>query len=185
MADIATQSWLSSFENAPTAIARAGNVIGGGDVCADRLIPDLVHSYSSGLTPKLRAPNSVRPWQHVLDCLLGYVVLMEKLNEGDGRGAWNFGPNKNQLATVGEVSNILRERLKGLLVTFGEGSQDFYESDYLSLDSTKAQTGLGWHPKYELEESLQITMDWYIQVSQGRSAIKATSDQVDSFLSRN
>ena len=79
MADIATQSWLSSFENPSTAIARAGNVIGGGDVCADRLIPDLISSYSSGLTPKLRAPNSVRPWQHVLDCLNGYLTLVDAL----------------------------------------------------------------------------------------------------------
>ena len=71
MADIAAQSWLSSFDNPPTAIARAGNVIGGGDICADRLIPDLIQSYSNGSKPKLRAPNSIRPWQHVLDCLNG------------------------------------------------------------------------------------------------------------------
>ena len=185
IADILTQAYIASVPKNKWAVVRAGNVIGGGDRSVSRLIPDAWRSYQEGQPLLVRNPSSTRPWQHVLDCLLGYVVLMEKLNEGDGRGAWNFGPNKNQLATVGEVSNILRERLKGLLVTFGEGSQDFYESDYLSLDSTKAQTGLGWHPKYDLEESLQITMDWYIQVSQGRSAIKATSDQVDSFLSRN
>ena len=79
MADIATQSWVSSFENPQTAIARAGNVIGGGDVCADRLLPDLIHSYSSGLTPKLRAPKFVRPWQHVLDCLNGYLILIDMM----------------------------------------------------------------------------------------------------------
>lgn len=90
MADIATQSQISSFENAPTAIARAGNVIVGGDVCADRLIPDLVKSYTAGQTPLLRAPNSVRPWQHVQDCLNGYLVLVDALIGGKREGAWNF-----------------------------------------------------------------------------------------------
>jgi CDP-glucose 4,6-dehydratase len=184
VADILTQAYITSVPKNKWAIVRAGNVIGGGDRSVSRLIPDAWRSYQNGQPLLVRNPNSTRPWQHVLDCLLGYVVLMEKLNEDDGRGAWNFGPNKNQLATVGEVTNILSQGLKGLQVTFGEGSQDFYESDYLSLDSTKAQTGLGWHPKYELGESLQLTLDWYIQVSQGTPAIIATSDQVDSFLSR-
>jgi CDP-glucose 4,6-dehydratase len=79
MADIATQSWLSSFVNAPTGIARAGNVIGGGDISTDRLIPDLIKSYTSGLTPRLRAPKAVRPWQHVLDCLNGYLSLVDAI----------------------------------------------------------------------------------------------------------
>ncbi len=109
MADIATQSWLSSFENAPTAIARAGNVLGGGDVCADRLITDLIHSYSSGITPKLRAPNSVRPWQHVLDCLNGYLTLVDAVVENKADGAWNFGPDENQSKTVADVANIAAE----------------------------------------------------------------------------
>ena len=104
MADIATQSWLKSFENVPTSIARAGNVIGGGDICEDRLIPDLITSFINKSTPQLRYPNAVRPWQHVLDCLNGYLLLIEQMVNSRETGAWNFGPKDSKSKTVAEIT---------------------------------------------------------------------------------
>ena len=181
MADIATQSWLSSFENPITAIARAGNVIGGGDVCADRLIPDLVNSYSSGLTPKLRAPNSVRPWQHVLDCLNGYLMLVDALVKNNADGAWNFGPDENQSKTVADVANIAG----GVW-----GMEKSWESDLgnhphealvLMLNSNKARTELGWTDRLTFEESVKWTINWYKNVHDGNDPLEETLKNIRSF----
>ena len=184
MADIATQSWLSSFENPNTAIARAGNVIGGGDVCADRLIPDLISSYSSGLTPKLRAPNSVRPWQHVLDCLNGYLTLVDALIKNNADGAWNFGPDENQQKTVADVANIA-----GAVW----GAERSWESDLgnhpdeasmLILNSNKARTELEWTDKLSFEESVKWTIDWYKNVHEGKNPLEETLRNIRDFESR-
>ncbi len=184
MADIATQSWLASFENAPTAIARAGNVIGGGDVCADRLLPDLAKSYSEGLIPNLRAPNSVRPWQYVLDCLNGYLVLIEGLLEGNGRGAWNFGPDEEQIRTVADVAEIagsvwgVKEKWKH------DSVKHPHEASLLLLNSNKAKTELGWKDKLGFEESVNWTMEWYKNVHEGKNPLEETLRNIRDFESR-
>ena len=184
MADIATQSWLSSFENAPTAIARAGNVVGGGDVCADRLIPDLIHSYSSGLTPKLRAPNSVRPWQHVLDCLNGYLMLVDAVIQDKADGAWNFGPDENQSKTVADVANIagavwgVEKNWENDLGTHP------HEDSMLMLNSNKARTDLGWSDKLSFEESVKWTINWYKNVNAGSDPLEETLKNIREFESK-
>ena len=184
MADIATQSWLSSFDNPPTAIARAGNVIGGGDVCADRLIPDLINSYSRGLTPKLRAPSSIRPWQHVLDCLNGYLLLVEKIISGSARGAWNFGPDESQSKTVADVAEIA-----GALW----GAEKNWESDLgihphestrLVLNSKKARKQIGWSDKLSFEESVEWTINWYKNVHEGKNVLEETLKNIREFESK-
>jgi CDP-glucose 4,6-dehydratase len=181
MADIATQSWLSSFENAPTAIARAGNVIGGGDVCADRLIPDLISSYSVGLTPKLRAPDSVRPWQHVLDCLNGYLTLVDALIDNKVDGAWNFGPDENQSKTVADVADIAG----GVWGVEKNWENDLgnhpHEASLLMLNSNKARTELGWSDKLSFEESVKWTIDWYKNVHNGNDPLEETLKNTKSF----
>ncbi len=181
MADIATQSWISSFENAPTAIARAGNVIGGGDICADRLIPDLISSYSSGLTPKLRAPNSVRPWQHVLDCLNGYLTLVDALIDNDADGAWNFGPDENQYKTVADVADIAG----GVWGVEKSWENDLgnhpHEASLLMLNSNKARTELGWCDKLSFDESVKWTIDWYKNVNDGSDPLEETLKNIRSF----
>jgi CDP-glucose 4,6-dehydratase len=181
MADIATQSWLSSFENPTTAIARAGNVIGGGDVCADRLIPDLITSYSSGLTPKLRAPNSVRPWQHVLDCLNGYLTLVDALIDDNADGAWNFGPDENQSKTVADVADIAG----GVWGVEKNWENDLgnhpHEASLLMLNSNKARTELGWSDKLSFEESVKWTIDWYKNVHNGNDPLEETLKNIKSF----
>lgn len=184
MADIATQSWLFSFENAPTAIARAGNVIGGGDVCADRLIPDLVNSYSSGLTPKLRAPNSVRPWQHVLDCLNGYLALVDALVQNKADGAWNFGPDENQSKTVADVANIAGA-VWGVEKSWeSDLGTHPHEASLLMLNSNKARTKLGWSDKLNIEESVEWTINWYKNVNYGHDPLEETLKNIGEFDSR-
>ena len=184
MADLATQSWLSSFENAPTAIARAGNVLGGGDVCADRLMPDLVHSYSSGATPKLRAPNSVRPWQHVLDCLNGYLTLVDAVIENKADGAWNFGPDENQSKTVADVANIAAE-VWGVKKSWENDSGNHpHEASMLILNSNKARTNLGWSDKLSFEETIEWTTNWYKNVNSGKDPLDETLKNIRDFESR-
>jgi CDP-glucose 4,6-dehydratase len=181
MADIAAQSWISSFENPPTAIARAGNVIGGGDVCADRLITDLISSYSSGSIPKLRAPNSVRPWQHVLDCLNGYLTLVESLIEGKATGAWNFGPDESQLKTVADVADIAGS-LWGAEKSWENDAGDHpHEASLLVLNSNKARTELGWSERLIFQESVEWTTNWYKNVSNGGNPLEETLKNIRAF----
>ena len=184
MADMATQSWLSSFENAPTAIARAGNVLGGGDVCADRLMPDLIHSYSSGIMPKLRAPNSVRPWQHVLDCLNGYLTLVDAVIENKADGAWNFGPDENQSKTVADVANIAA-KVWGVEKSWENDSGNHpHEASMLILNSNKARTNLGWSDKLSFEETIEWTTNWYKNVNSGKDPLEETLKNIRDIESR-
>jgi CDP-glucose 4,6-dehydratase len=184
MADIATQSWLSSFKNPMTAIARAGNVIGGGDVCADRLIPDLISSYSAGLTPKLRAPNSVRPWQHVLDCLNGYLMLVDGLIQSNADGAWNFGPDENQSKTVADVANIAGAVWGAQKSWESDLGNHPHEASFLMLNSNKARSKLGWSDKLTFEESVQWTTNWYKNVNAGSDPLEETMKNIREFESR-
>jgi CDP-glucose 4,6-dehydratase len=102
-ADIATQSWVASYEFKNISIARAGNVVGGGDWAADRLVPDLVSAFANNLPAKIRYPNSIRPWQHVADCLSGYIALSEAMIDSGVIGEWNFGPNHLEKHSVSDV----------------------------------------------------------------------------------
>lgn len=184
MADIATQSWLSSFDNPTTAIARAGNVIGGGDVCVDRLLPDLITSHSSGLTPKLRAPNSIRPWQHVLDCLNGYLMLVDSLIKDNADGAWNFGPDENQSKTVADVANIVGAAWGAEKSWESDIGKHPHEATTLMLNSNKARKELGWIEKLTFEESVKWTIDWYKNVHAGRDPLEQTLENIREFESR-
>ena len=185
MADIGTQSWISSFENAPTAIARAGNVIGGGDVCADRLIPDLIHSYVLGTTPKLRYPNSVRPWQHVLDCLNGYLILVDKLIQNDVHGAWNFGPVESEPKTVAEVANIV-STVWGVKIGWERDlGNNPHEAPALILNSNKARRELNWSDKLSFEESVKWTTNWYRNVNAGSDSLGETLKNIREFESKS
>jgi CDP-glucose 4,6-dehydratase len=181
MADLLTQSWVRSFPGVPTAVARAGNVIGGGDVAADRLIPDLITAYSSGAVAGLRYPNAVRPWQHVLDCLNGYVTLADALLEGRGTGEWNFGPGPESFVSVGDVATLVAE-------TWGAGStwehlkgDHLYEANLLALDATKAERELGWSNRLNFRRSVQWTVEWYKEVLAGADARQAADTQVGAF----
>jgi CDP-glucose 4,6-dehydratase len=147
MADILTQSWVKSFPAMPTAIARAGNVIGGGDVSEDRLIPDAVRSFLASKPLTIRYPQAVRPWQHVLDCVNGYLKLTDSLLTGSGLGEWNFGPGDESFVPVGQVASKAAEFWGGNAHVELETKEQPHEANLLALDSTKAITQLGWNNK--------------------------------------
>ena len=185
-ADIAAQSWIKNFASSPISIARAGNVIGGGDWAQDRLIPDLVNSFKNDELPKLRYPNAIRPWQHVLDCLSGYLQLVEKSIKSDllDFGQWNFGPNPNTRISVAtltsEFSKIWNQRHVKKSWEY-QNVDEPEESDFLLLDSTKSQKLLGWREKLDFEKTLEWTARWYQAFLNG-DVIKETEKQISDYI---
>jgi CDP-glucose 4,6-dehydratase len=182
-ADIATQSWVSSYEIQNVSIARAGNVIGGGDWGIDRLMPDLVRAFSSSSKAEIRYPNAVRPWQHVADCLNGYISLSTKMLDNQVRGEWNFGPEIDIDNTVAKVASLAATSWGGN-AGWGVGSEPQpHEAGYLLLDSTKARTNLAWTDKLEFSEAINWSMAFYKDVESGKSPRKVLEGQVRGFLS--
>jgi CDP-glucose 4,6-dehydratase len=181
MADLLTQSWIRSFPGAPTAIARAGNVIGGGDISRDRLMPDLTAAYAQGQTPRLRFPHAVRPWQHVLDCLNGYLTLADALLAGSGQGEWNFGPGRDSFIEVGQVATRVAE-------LWGDGAQwelddakHPHEANLLALNTSKAERELGWHNRLGFHDALTWTVNWERSVCEGANPHTVTREQIAAF----
>ncbi|NMM16440.1 MAG: CDP-glucose 4,6-dehydratase [Cellulomonas sp.] len=182
-ADLLTQSWIaSSGSMVPTAIARAGNVVGGGDVCADRLMVDLVQSFSEGTPVRLRYPDAVRPWQHVLDCLNGYVQLAEALGSGRCAGeAFNFGPGTDAFVRVGTVADTVAALWgPGAQVSFDDASHP-HEAELLALDARKAELSLGWRNRLAFDETIAWTVEWARQVAEGADPRMVTYAQIDAF----
>jgi CDP-glucose 4,6-dehydratase len=181
-ADIATQSWISSFDANNVAIARAGNVIGGGDWGVDRLIPDLVSSFSDGTQPKIRYPEAIRPWQHVLDCLAGYISLSEKMLSDGVSGAWNFGPEIAVENTVARVADLAAKNWGGTAGWDKDSDLNPHEAGYLLLDSTKARKELGWQDQLDFSSTIDWTMEFYKAVLQGSSSRDLLENQVSRYL---
>jgi CDP-glucose 4,6-dehydratase len=184
MADILVQSWCASFDMPRTVIARAGNVIGGGDDSADRLLPDLIRSYQVGVPPRLRYPNAVRPWQHVLDCLHGYLRLVDATLTGSvpQGSAWNFGPDDSSFVTVGEVSALVGELWGSSVTPAHDPDPGFHEAGLLALDSSKARSTLGWHDVLAYRDAVAWTVGWYRGVGEGTwDARSATLRQIAAF----
>lgn len=144
------------------ASARAGNVIGGGDWSEDRLIPDLVRAVQAGESLEIRSPQSTRPWQHVLECLSGYLLLGQRLLALDNTvaGGWNFGPAPQDNRTVAEVLSGLQKHWPQL-AWHATSAEQPHEANLLYLDCAQARAQLGWQPVWSLEESLEMTADWY------------------------
>lgn len=189
-AELVATSYRRSFfrtykDAALIATARAGNVIGGGDWSNDRLIPDIVRSC---LVPNgrvvLRNPQAIRPWQHVLEPLRGYLTLAERLVSGD-KGydeAWNFGPDSGDERAVLEVA-------QALIVSLGAGEIDAnleqnapHEATLLKLDCSKAKARLGWAPRFGFAQSLQFTSDWYGAWRQGKGMSAFTRSQIQQYM---
>lgn len=180
-ADLLTQSWAKNFATFPLSIARAGNVIGGGDWATDRIIPDLVDAFSLAKNPVIRYPNSVRPWQHVLDCLNGYQMLIDFMLEKGYSGEWNFGPQFESRHTVSDLVQQFGKAWGIDSVTI-ESPYDPQpqESNLLLLDSTKAKTILGWGDKLNFEECLRFTAEWY-KAFESRGILSLMQSQIKSF----
>lgn len=167
-----------SHTNCLIASARAGNVIGGGDWAKDRLIPDLMRAVKSNTILKVRALKSMRPWQHVLDCLYGYLILGQRLLQGDSKcaAAWNFGPSSSDCATVGEILQYLQDNWAEI-DWMEDSSSSYHETRMLSLDSTKARNALGWKPVWSLEKALNKTTEWYVSWIKEKKVISSTQLQ--------
>jgi CDP-glucose 4,6-dehydratase len=185
-ADLITQSWMrTSGSRVPTAIARAGNVIGGGDVCAERLMVDLVAAFSAGEPVRIRSPESVRPWQHVLDCLHGYLELTDALLRGESSGeAFNFGPDTESFVPVGAVASAVASLWgTGSLVEVDPGPH-VHEAALLALDSRKAGLQLGWRSRITFREALAWTVGWEKEVRAGGDARGVSLSQIDELIRR-
>lgn len=151
---------------AHVASVRAGNVIGGGDWAADRILPDLMRAAASGRPALIRRPGAVRPWQHVLEPLRGYLMLAQRLaTEGpDFTGGWNFGPAPASTVTVREIAEAVARRWPALRLDYAQAAEGPHEAPLLALDSGKAAARLGWQPLLTLDDSLRLTTDWYRQM---------------------
>ena len=160
MADLLTQSWSSIFPQNCIGILRAGNVIGGGDVSKNRLMPDLVKAAFTGQKLQIRNPKAVRPWQHVLDCLYGYLLAESKILNGQNFGVWNFGPESADFASVEKVVSISEKYAKVQILGTQQISKQFIETEFLTLDSTKAKDELDWNPCLGLDDSIRLTFEW-------------------------
>lgn len=184
-ADILTQSWVASFDSPPSAVVRAGNVIGGGDYSKDRLIPDLVAALSGNQRVRLRYPGAIRPWQHVLDCLNGYLMVVEHLlatGESDSCGLWNIGPGEDSFVTVAEVTSLLGELWGSELLWEPADGDDPKETSVLKLDASKARNELGWQNHLTFTAAMQWTTDWYLKVAQGQDPLKTSLQQIRDFI---
>jgi CDP-glucose 4,6-dehydratase len=182
--EIITSAYRRSYLEAAgigVATARAGNVIGGGDWAADRLIPDAFRALEAGVPLEVRAPNSVRPWQHVLEPLSGYLLLAERLHaDAAGHaGAWNFGPAEEEARSVAWVLDQLRA-LEPALHWKGEGASHVHEAAFLRLDSSRARQRLGWRPRWGLEEALRRTAEWHRAWKEGQDLAEVSLRQIQA-----
>ncbi|WP_409488676.1 CDP-glucose 4,6-dehydratase [Pseudomonas promysalinigenes] len=159
-------SWRESFlreRGVVLATARAGNVIGGGDWSVDRLVPDILRAWGTGESVTLRYPEAVRPWQHVLDPLKGYLLLAQALHQQgqEMAQAWNFGPDSEGTASVAEVVQAMARLWPGdARWAIGHAAQP-HEAGLLTLDSSRARGQLGWRPQWDLQQALQQTLEWH------------------------
>jgi CDP-glucose 4,6-dehydratase len=183
--ELVTSAFRRSFFADPDATriasARAGNVIGGGDWGEDRLVPDIMRA-AIGRTPlRLRNPNSVRPWQHVVNPLSGYLLLAEALwGSADFADAWNFGPPEDDARPVGWILDRLAAAWPdGLDWSVDDGPHP-HEATYLKLDSSRARGRLGWRPSVGLERALESIADWHLRLRDGDDMRAVTLAQIDA-----
>lgn len=185
-AELVTSAYRRSFFSAgPTflASARAGNVIGGGDWAADRLIPDAVRAFRDRRPVRLRNPRATRPWQHVLDCLRGYLMLAQRLYEEGApfADAWNFGPSEeDHLCVQGVMDRMCRAWGDGARCETDPDAHP-HEAQSLRLDHTQARVRLGWKPVLHLEDALRMTSDWYRAWAPGKNMRPITEQQIRCF----
>jgi CDP-glucose 4,6-dehydratase len=189
-AELVAQSFRDSFfsrgeRRVALASARAGNVIGGGDWAVDRLIPDFVRAIVEGRPVRIRRPQAVRPWQHVLDPVNGYLVLAERLlAEGDRcAGAWNFGPADADARSVQWIVERVVAMWGGAAAWERDADQHPHEARLLTLDISKARQELGWRPLWGIDTALRRTVEWYRAYAEKKDLRGLTRRQTEEFQS--
>ena len=192
-AELITSAYRSSYfsktkienQNVAVASARAGNVIGGGDWALDRLIPDIMSAIMQSRPVVIRNPNAIRPWQHVLCPLEGYLCLAEKLWEHGSEYAegWNFGPDSEDCKPVSwivtNLSHLWAEKIEWKL----DAGQNPHEAAYLQLDCCKSKKLLGWSPKLKLNAALEMVVEWYQAFLENSNMRKISEDQISRYES--
>lgn len=166
------------------ASVRAGNVIGGGDWAADRLIPDIIRAIAKSEEVVIRSPNAIRPWQHVLEPISGYMLIAERLatNGGEYAEAWNFGPSEEDVRPVEWIARALTQRWGGnARFRIDTAAAMLHEAHYLKLDCSKARNRLGWHPRWRLSEALDRIVEWHRALILGQNMREVTLGQIRAF----
>jgi len=192
-AELICRSYSKSFflkDNISCVTARAGNVIGGGDFAKNRVIPDFFRSLKEKKVLYLRYPNAIRPWQHVIEPLYGYILLLTKIankNNNLVSGSWNFGPKKSNNINVNKVISILNKNFENKVrvrVKYKKKKSN-KESDVLKLNSNKSKKSLGWKPKYNISKSLRLISDWEIfYIKNKRGILDFTKSQITNYLNQ-
>jgi CDP-glucose 4,6-dehydratase len=186
--ELVTQCYRDAFFSggggggAAIASARSGNVVGGGDWAADRLVPDLLRGLAEGKPVVIKNPNTLRPWQHVLEPLSGYVMLAERLCQEPGlfAGAWNFGPRAEDVRPVGWMVDYLEKLWAGGAGPTREHATEAPSTGVAPLDSSKAHNLLGWEPRWHLEEALRATVTWHRAYVNGARGAALRAHSIDS-----
>ena len=178
------KSYFSS-NNIGLATARAGNVIGGGDWSNDRLIPDIIKAWTKNESVIIRSPNAIRPWQHVLEPICGYLNLIQLLYIESNKfsGSWNFGPDQNKIKSVLDTVNLVQKLWSGKSSVQVQVDNSLHEANILRLDNTKMKKQLGIKPKMSFNEALKNTIQWYEGYYSKKNIKKITHRQTIDYIS--
>ena len=190
-AELVVSSYRNSFfpiaryteHGVAIATARAGNVIGGGDWATDRLIPDIIRGFANGEVVSIRNPHAIRPWQHVLEPLRGYLMLAEQLYH-DGvafSGGWNFGPKYADVRPVEWMVRRMASLWEPGAIFSVDGGMHPHEANMLKLDWSKAASELNWEPVFSLERAVELTVDWYRRWKAGEPAAELVKEQTEQY----
>jgi CDP-glucose 4,6-dehydratase len=182
ISDELTQSWRRSLSNIPISIARAGNVIGGGDYGGERLVPSIIESITRNDVPVLRNPNAVRPWQHVLDCLSGYLAIINLMEKSGVSGEWNIGPGLGESRKVYEITEIVSKLLINDSKWIGDQNKNPHEEDWLLLNVEKAHKELFWRNNLNVEEGIRWTCEWHCRIQAGEDPLEVSLNQIKRFV---
>jgi CDP-glucose 4,6-dehydratase len=184
-AELVTSAYRNSYFNEKVAVAsvRAGNVIGGGDWAKDRLIPDIINAFMENRSVMIRYPNAIRPWQHVLEPLNGYLMLAEQLwNKGESFAeGWNFGSDEQDAKPVSWIADRLVQLWGKNAGWECDSAHHPHEANYLKLDCSKAKNSLKWSPKLSLETALEWIIEWYQSYHQGDDMREVTENQINRY----
>ena len=175
------RNYILNKKNLLISTARAGNIIGGGDISLNRIIPDYFRSYYSKKKLEIRNANSTRPWQFILDVVFGYLILAAK-HKKSTQGAWNFGPDRNNIRVkdlIKILNNLNKNQVKILY-----RKNNIKESKYLALNSGKSKKILGWKVKYNLKQMLSLTSEWYRSLHNYKNLNTITKKQVENYLKK-
>lgn len=193
--EIAIQSWRRSFFNpkdygkkhtVSIASVRAGNVIGGGDWAQDRIIPDCIRALEEGRVINIRSPKAIRPWEHVLEPLSGYMLLAMKMwnSPTDYCEGWNFGPEADSVSTVWDVATELIKNYGPGMLKDCSNSEDVHEANLLMLNINKAKSRLGWYPRMNMQKCMKLVADWYKRYKT-ENAYSLCVEEINNFVEFN